>query len=453
MFVQQFFVDGLAHASYLLGGSETCAIIDPKRDVDDYIAAAEEQGMKITHILETHLHADFVSGHRDLAARTGAAIYAPKAGKCRFKHVAVAEGDRTEIEDMVLKVIDTPGHTPDCVCYVVTDRSRGGKPVSVFTGDTLFVGDVGRPDLFPGKADDLASKLYDNLHRKLMKLPDFCEVLPAHGAGSLCGKAMGDKRSSTIGYERLFNHALLHKTKQAFKKALLTGMPDAPDHFARCSDINRKGPAIVADLPALRALSPKEIQSFIDAGHIVVDARDGASFGSGHIPGAYNIGPSPMFSTFAGWVLPPDRPILLVAASPEEIATQLRRVGLDNVVGTLAGGMDEWVLAGMPVGSMPQISVHDLKALRRSGKPLTIVDVRGRGEWDDGHIDGAVHIPFPATRTRYGEIDPNTTAAMVCRSGGRASIGGSILKQHGLKNVVVAAGGMTAWKAAGYSCS
>jgi glyoxylase-like metal-dependent hydrolase (beta-lactamase superfamily II) len=243
MFVQQFFVKGLAHSSYLLGGSKKCAIIDPRRDVDVYLEAARDMGMKITHILETHLHADFVSGHMDLAEKTGATIVASKSAKCKFKHKAVAEGDRFNIEDMQLKVLDTPGHTPEHITYVVTDRSRGAEPVCNFCGDVLFVGDVGRPDLFPGKAKQLASQLYDNLHQKLLKLPDFCEVYPAHGAGSLCGRAMGAKRTSTIGYERRYNAALQITDKKKFIESLTTNMPAAPDHFSRCSAINGKGPS------------------------------------------------------------------------------------------------------------------------------------------------------------------------------------------------------------------
>ena len=241
MFVQQFFVKGLAHSSYLLGGTDFCAIVDPQRDVDIYIDAAKAQGMKITHVLETHLHADFISGHMDLADKTGAAICAPKAGNCRFEHVAMAEGDSLQIDNVRIAVLDVAGHTPEHIAFVVTDLERGEEPAAVFCGDTLFVGDVGRPDLFPGKAMELASKLYDNIHGKLLKLPDFCEVYPAHGAGSLCGRAMGAKRTSTIGYERRYNAALQIRDKDAFIASLTTDMPAVPDHFARCSAINGGG--------------------------------------------------------------------------------------------------------------------------------------------------------------------------------------------------------------------
>ena len=454
MFVQQFFVDGLAHLSYLLGGKGTCAIIDPKRDVDDYVAAAKQMGMKITHILETHLHADFVSGHMGLAKRTGATIYAPKSGGCKYEHVAVADGSTFDVEDMHVEVLDTPGHTPECVCYVVTDRSRGGEPVAVFSGDTLFVGDVGRPDLFPGRGPELASKLYDNLHGKLMKLPDTCLVYPAHGAGSLCGKAMGAMRTSTIGYERKYNPALQHKSKEDFSKALLSGMPEAPDHFARCSDINRRGPALVAAMAPLRAVAPAEMKSLIDAGHIVVDVRDYAAFGGAHVPGAWNIDAAHNFSTFAGWLLPPDKPILLVGHSDEQmprVATLLRRVGLDGVVGYLEGGMHPWMVAGLPVEHTATLSVHEARHACESKVPLTILDVRALGEWNVSHIDGSVHMPLPATRRRFGELDGGVTIALVCKSGARASTAGSILQQHGVKNLAVVAGGMTAWVAAGFA--
>ncbi len=248
MIVQQFFVKGLAHSSYLLGASNNCAVVDPRRDIDIYLQAAEDMKMKITHILETHLHADFVSGHLDLAQKTGAVIYAPLSAKCAYRHNPLKEGDAFEIEDIQIKVLETPGHTPEHVTYVVTDKARGQEPVCVFCGDTLFVGDVGRPDLFPGRAKELASKLYDSLHSKILLLPDFCEVYPSHGAGSLCGRAMGAKRTSTVGYERKYNAVLQIKKKDEFIKSLTTNMPAVPDHFSRCSEINRKGPSLTKEL-------------------------------------------------------------------------------------------------------------------------------------------------------------------------------------------------------------
>src|SRR5512139_2453242 len=305
MIIQQFFVSGLAHASYLLGGSKTCAIIDPRRDIQVYLDAARASGLKITHILETHLHADFVSGHMDLAEKTGAKIYAPKSGRCEFDHVALAEGDRFEIEDMELVVLETPGHTPEHIVYVVIDHSRGEDPAALFSGDTLFVGDVGRPDLFPGIAKELAARLHESLNRKLLRLPDFCEVYPAHGAGSLCGRAMAAKRTSTIGYERIKNAALQIRGKSAFIASLTTDMPAAPDHFARCSAVNGAGPALVRTLPAPVPLTAGLFEARSrKVGAIVLDIRSFDAFGGQHIPGALNIDINGNFATFAGWMLP-----------------------------------------------------------------------------------------------------------------------------------------------------
>ena len=228
MLVKHFFLPKIAHSSYILAGHKTCAVIDPRRDIDIYIEAAKELGMKITHILETHLHADFISGHIDLAEKTGAVIYAPKRAKCAFGHVAVREGDVLEIDDISIRVIETPGHTPEHISYIATDRARGRSPIGVFCGDTLFVGDVGRPDLFPGKAESLASMLYDSLHKKLLKLPDFCEIYPAHGAGSLCGRTMGAKWRSTIGYEKRYNAALKIRSRKRFIESCLLYTSPSP---------------------------------------------------------------------------------------------------------------------------------------------------------------------------------------------------------------------------------
>lgn len=454
MYVQQFFVKGLAHLSYILAGKQNCAVIDPTRDVENYIKAAKDMGLKITHVIETHLHADFVSGHLDLKELTGAKIYAPKAGNCKFDHVPLQEGDTIEIENMELRVLETGGHTPEHVSYVVTDRSRGEEPVAVFCGDTLFVGDVGRPDLFPGQAEELASSLYDNLNQKLLKLPDFCAVYPAHGAGSLCGRAMGAMRSSTIGYERRYNPALQHRTKESFQKSLLTGMPDAPDHFSRCSAINGKGPVLIGNLPEVRPLNPKECWKLKNDDHVVVDLRDYTTFGGSHIPGAYNLDFAGNFSTFAGWVLPPDKPLLLVGGTLEDVqqaTIQLHRVGLDQVIGYLDGGIRGWANQALPLEHIPQITVQELKGQLEHGDELVLLDVRAKGEWDGGHIEGSLHIPFPDCRTRYGEVEDKKPVVVICNTALRASLAASILTQHGINNLSVLSGGMTAWRAAGYS--
>ncbi len=455
MIVHQFFVKGLAHSSYLLGGTNTCAIIDPRRDVDVYLQASKDTGMKITHILETHLHADFVSGHLDLAEKTGAVIYAPKSAQCSFKHTPVKQGDTFRIEDMQINVLETPGHTPEHISFVVVDKARGKEPVSVFCGDTLFVGDVGRPDLFPGKAKLLASKLFNSLHNKLLKLPDFCEVYPAHGAGSLCGRAMGAKRTSTIGYERKYNAALQLKNREEFIKSLTTNMPGAPDHFSRCSAINGKGPALTRTLPVLGRVDARTFKKMADSKKtIVVDIRSYETFGGQHVPGAYHIDFGGNFATFAGWILPPGKDILLAGNSFEqaqEASVWLKRVGLDRAVAYLEGGMFAWAVEGLPTAHVRQLSAKELNVTATKGDKLILVDVRAPREYEVGHINGAINIPVAELRTHYRELDKNKPIALICSTGHRSSLGASILKQHRFENVYNVAGGMTGYGAAGFS--
>ena len=451
MFVRHFFVKGLAHVSYILGGKNCCAVIDPKRDIEDYIDAAKEMGYEITHILETHLHADFISGHMDLAKKTGAKIIAPKPAGCKFEHIAVGEGDEFEIEHLSIKVIETPGHTPEGVSYIVTDTTRGPEPCGIFTGDTLFVGDVGRPDLFPGRADELAEKLFNSL-KKIMALPDFVEVYPAHGAGSLCGKAMSAKRTSTIGFERKYNNSLQPKNLEDFKAYLLDEMPGAPDHFKRCSATNGAGPAIVEELPHVKNLSPKEFDKLIKEGCLVLDIRGPETFGGCHIPGSINIDIKGNFSTFAGWLLPVDRSLIIIADDPKDVCnalTQLRRVGLDDVKGWLEGGIKAWSVAGLPLDEVRQLPVHKLKEMC-GGKDFTLLDVRTNKEFGTFHIEGALHIALPDTRTEYEKIKQEPVICM-CNSGSRSSMASSILKSKGLKEVWNIPGGVTAWAAAGFT--
>ena len=454
MLVQQFFVEGLAHSSYLLGGTESCAIIDPQRDVEIYLVAAQAHGLKITHILETHLHADFISGHMDLAEQTGAAIYAPKAGNCGFRHIGVSEGDAVAIDDMRIAVLDTAGHTPEHISYVVADLERGEEPVAVFCGDTLFVGDVGRPDLFPGRAAELASKLFDNLHGKLLKLPDYCEVYPAHGAGSLCGRAMAAKRTSTIGYERIKNPSLQIREKSAFIASLTTDMPVAPDHFARCSAVNGAGPAPVRTLPTPVAVSAELFEARArETGVVVLDIRPFDAFGGQHVPGAWNIDINGNFATFAGWTLPADSEILIVAdneTSVQTAAVWLRRVGLDRVTGFLEGGMLGWSIAGLPTEHIPQLSPKELNQLIRSNSELIVLDVRSRQEFEGMCIPGALNIPAPEMRTQYTELPRDEQIVTVCSTGMRSSLAAGILQRHGFKDIINLAGGMKGYAAAGF---
>lgn len=455
MLLKHFFIEKIAHSSYILAGKNSCAVIDPQRDVDVYITEARAMGVDITHILQTHLHADFISGHIDLAKKTGAKIYVAKSAECTFDHVPLSEGDSIELEDMELKVLETPGHTPEHLSYVVIDKSRSDSPVGAFVGDTLFVGDVGRPDLFPDIAQELAGKLYHSLHDKLLKLPDYVEVYPAHGAGSLCGRAMAAKWRSTIGYERNFNSALQIKDKSEFIKSLTEDMPPAPDHFSRCSDINRQGPARLADLPVMEELSAAEFKKRAsDPDIVLLDTRSYHAFASQHIAGAWHLDLNGNFPTFAGWVLPTDKDILLVADDYKkalEANTWSRRVGVDRIVGYLDGGMVTWAVAGFRTSHIELIAAEDLHDMITGSNDFVLLDIRAPLEYEDNHIKGAINIPVADLRTRYNELNKDKTTVLVCSSGNRSSLGASILKQHGFKDIYNVAGGMTGYSAAGYA--
>ncbi len=450
MMIQQLHTPQLAHSSNLLAGRTECAIVDPRRDISIYLEAADSLGYRITAILETHLHADFVSGHLDLAAVTGAPVYAPKSAECKFEHLGLAEGDTFELDGLQLAVLETPGHTPEHISYVVSDTERGPEPVAVFCGDTLFVGDVGRPDLFPGRAEELAARLYVSLTEKLLKLPDFCEVYPAHAAGSLCGRALGAKRSSTIGYERLYNQALKPKGVEAFSAALLAEMPEAPDHFGRCTFINTEGPTHISELPELAPLSPRVVERKLASGQAaLIDTRPFEAYGGMHVPGSFSIDLRMNFATFAGWVLPPDKELLLVADSPEqafEATVWLHRVGLDDVVGYLSGGVSAWMRFGMDATSTTQLAPRELIRLQEAGEQLQLVDARTPNEFAGVHLEGSVNIPVASLRTRYTELDPALPTVVMCGSGQRSSLGCSLLEQRGFGQLFNLAGGVPAYQ-------
>ena len=455
MLIKHFFINKIAHSSYILAGSDVCAVIDPQRDIDIYIDEARALGVVITHILQTHLHADFVSGHMDLAEKTGASIYVAKSAKCNFAHIALSEGDAIEMEDIVINVLETPGHTPEHLCFVVVDTSRGEDPVCAFVGDTLFVGDVGRPDLFPDMAGELADKLYHSLFDKILKLPDYCEVLPAHGAGSLCGRAMGAKWRSTIGYEKKYNVALQIKDKAKFIKSLTENMPPAPDHFGRCSDINRKGPVLISQLPRMKELNVETCKEMIETGNVaVVDTRSYLAFGSQHIPNSWSLDFNGNLPAFAGWVLPLDKDLLVVSESfkeAEKTNIWLRRVGQDRIVGYLDGGMPGWAVRGYRTNHISQISAEDLHEKIKGATQFILLDVRATQEFEDSHIEGAINIPVADLRERHTELNKEDAIIMICSSGNRSSLGVSILGQHGFTNLYNVAGGMTGYSAAGYT--
>lgn len=456
MIVQSFFVPGIAHSSYLLGGTDRCAVVDPRRDTDIYLRAARELNLKITTILQTHLHADFVSGHLDLARATGAEIVMPASAKAAFPHKPVREGDSLRLDELSLEVLETPGHTPEHLTYVVRDLARGSEPVSIFCGDTLFVGDVGRPDLFPGQAESLAGRLFDSLHGKLLGLPDYCEVYPAHGAGSLCGRSMGAKRETTVGYEKRYNGALQIREKRDFVTSLTSGMPAAPDHFSRCSRINAQGPTLLETLPVPVPLSPGAFREKMqDTGAVVLDIRDYGAFGGNHVPGSFCIDLGGNFATFAGWILPPDREILVVADRQENVdsaVTWLHRVGLDQIAGWLDGSLFAWAKAGLPTAHVPQLSPYELHDFVSSpGAHVVLLDVRSPSEFESFHIPGAVNIPAPDLRERYRELDAGSRIVTLCGTGHRSSLGASLLLQRGFREIRNLSGGMMGYAAAGMS--
>ncbi len=454
MIIRQFFIPGIAHSSFLVGGAGSCLIVDPSRDVDRYLEAAKEEGLKIAGVLETHLHADFISGHLELAHKTGAAIYMPERAKALFPHIPVRQGSVITIGDMRIEVRETPGHTPEHVSYVIIHQSRSDSPALVFCGDTLFVGDAGRPDLFPGRANELASALYTSLHEELMTLPDHCEVYPAHSAGSFCGRSLSSKKTSTIGYERIANPVLLLQDSETFVKTLTTDMPPAPDHFSRCSEVNRRGPVLLSELPVLKSLSPGEVTNLLESGETeVVDIRMYDAFGGVHVPGSLNIDIEVNFSTYAGWIVSPDMNQVLVGYNPDQIADavlMMHRVGIDSIAGYLSGGIQNWALSGCKTEHVRTISVYDLARLITQESELVILDVRTTVEYAGYHIPESINIPWPDLRTRHSEVSSSGLVAVICGSGVRAGTACSILKRAGHHNIVNIAGGYSGWIAAGF---
>ena len=367
MYFKQFYLGCLAHASYLIGSEGEAAVVDPQRDVDQYIKEAEAQNLHIKYVIETHLHADFVSGHRELAARTGAEIVFGKEAGATFPHRAVQDGDEICIGKVTLRVMETPGHTPESISLLVIDTETSPQPQKILTGDTLFVGDVGRPDLAGGKGytpSMMAGMMYDTINSKLLKLADDIEVYPAHGAGSMCGRNMSAETSSTIGEQRKSNYALQPMPKDAFVRMMTVDLAEAPAYFPLDAEINRTGAPSLAEVTAPAALTPQEIKGLAD--HQILDVRGAAEFGAAHLPGAINIGLGGQFAIWAGTLLSMECPIVIVAESEEQAAeavVRLARVGIERVKGYLAGGIAAWSNAGLELAAVPQITVNELKEL------------------------------------------------------------------------------------------
>ena len=459
MYFEQFYLTCLAHASYMVGSDGVAAVVDPQRDVGIYLDEAARQKLKIAYVIETHLHADFVSGHKELAARTGATICAGARAGAKFPHRAVKEGDEIRFGRCVLKFLETPGHTPESMCVLVTDLERGTQPWAVLTGDTLFIGDVGRPDLSPDHTPlQLAGMLYDSLHQKLLILSDSVEVYPAHGAGSLCGRNISPERRSTIGKERALNYALQRMSREEFIRLTTSDLPERPGYFQLDAEINRAGAAALDELPELPALSPGEVLRKLAEGAVVLDTRPTAQFGAGHVPGSIHIALSGQYASWAGMLIGLDRPIVLVAEDPErleESRMRLARVGIEGVIGHLAGGVVAWECAGERLSQVPQISVLDLyQQLCDQPNEIQVVDVRNPAEWEAGHLARGMLKPlnkFALSKVEeldalLADLDPAKPIAVHCKSGYRSSIATSFLERAGYRAVMNVVGGFDAWQ-------
>jgi len=443
---KQFYLGCLSHASYYLGSDGEAAIIDPQRDVEQYLDEAAANGQKIKYVIETHSHADFVSGHVELAARTGAEIVYGRRAKTQFPTCKVSDGDELHVGKIKLKFFETPGHTPEGVTILATDTGNPSEPIKMFTGDTLFIGDVGRPDLIGSvgfTASEMAGMLYDSLHEKILPLPDEIEVYPAHGAGSLCGKSLSKETWSTLGNQRKFNYALQPMSKEEFVKIVACDQPDVPMYFPKSAAKNLAGSAALADLPKPKELSSEEIRSFDGA---LIDVRANFEYGAGHIPNSLNIGLGGQFASWAGTLIPIGTRLALVAKTQEhldEAVMRLARVGHETVRG--------YLLFGDYVGdqqAVTQVTVQEASEFVRSGRTAQFIDVRRPGEFQSGHAAMAKSIPLNDLRSNVAHLDPAEPTFVICQGGYRSSAATSILENAGFSELYNVTGGTTAWVAA-----
>lgn len=450
MIVEQLYTSCLSEAAYFIASDGEAAVIDPLRDVDEYIKKAEELGVKIKYIFETHFHADFVSGHLDLSEKTGAPIvYGPQT-EAKFKFHKAEDGEEFSIGKLKLKVLHTPGHTLESTCYLLHDES--GKPHSVFTGDTLFVGDVGRPDLFSGNLskEDLAGFMYESLNSKIKTLPDDVTVYPAHGAGSSCGKNLGSETFSTIGAQKESNYALQDMTKEEFIKVVTEGLATPPAHFPINAKINKEGYSNLDDVlkKSLNALSVTELKEKKAEDIWIIDTRNRTDFTQGFIPSSIFIGLEDRFAEWAGSLIPFNQPIVLVTeeGKEEEAIIRLARVGFENVQGYLNGGFDAWSNAGERIDMIIDIEPDELAMDMPHDTKLEVIDVRKESEYDAGHIKGARNSPLNELMDplNIALIDDEHNLYVHCQGGYRSVIASSILKKHGYNSLRNILGGFAA---------
>lgn len=454
MFFQPYYLGCLAHASYLIGGGDGSAVvIDPRRDVDEYIDDARRAGLTIRYVVETHLHADFVSGHVELARRTGAEILMGPDSGAAFPHRGVRDGETLALGDVVLTFLATPGHTPEGLTILA---EAPGQPARLFTGDTLFLGDVGRPDLVGAKgltSEQMAAMLYRSLREKILPLPDATEIWPAHGAGSACGKNLSDDRVSTLEAQKATNLPLqlaMRGDEAGFVAYAVEGLGAPPAYFFHDAARNKAGGEAVDDILArAQALTPVDVEALGEEGTLVLDTRATGAFKAGHIPGAIEVQLDGNFAPYVGAVLPPTAAVVVVAepGREREAMTRLVRVGYENIVGWLDGGMDAWRRAGGEIAGAQTIAAQTLRARLAAHDAPTVLDVRTPGEWEAGHIDGAVHIPLAELNDRMAEV-PQGPLAILCGSGYRSAIALSLLLRRGRRDVADVPGGWAAYTAA-----
>ncbi len=455
MYFKQIEVPGIGCLSYLIGcpAAKVAAVIDPKRDVQDYLDIARTQGMKITHVIETHIHADHVSGNLEIRSRTGADIYFYETAPVAFEHKTLKEGDCIELGTAKLEVVYTPGHTPHSLSLLVTDKSRSKEPWFVLSGDLLFVGDIGRPDL-AGKEllEQQVENLYESIYKKLGKLSDRLEVFPAHGQGSLCGKGMSSKTSTTLGYERHTNPLLRLDSVDEFKKHFMLEYPARPKSFSHIISVNTKGAPLLDRRIEDRPLTPSQFREAMGRGAKVIDTRDAPAYGGVHIPGSINIGFGNQMANWIGMAVAPESDILLVFTEDNrygEMCALLYRIGYDNILGYLQGGIPTWQEHGYPIERLSQVSVQELQEEIKRNTYQHIVDVRSEAEWNKGHIEAAELLPLPEMLLENVGLSKGEKIIVTCRVGYRGNIGASYLQMHGFINVHNLAGGMLAWTNAG----
>lgn len=456
MYFQHIYDKSLAQASYFIGCQKkgVAVVIDPKRDVDTYLEIAKQKNMKITHILETHIHADFLAGSRELAALTGAKMYLSDEGgegwEYQFPHEGLKNGDIINLGNLKIEVLHTPGHTPESISFLLTDTPASQEPVMLFTGDFVFVGDVGRPDLLEkaaglvGTQDEGALQMYNSIN-KFSALPDHIQVWPGHGAGSACGKALGAVPSSTVGYEKIRNWAFQYEeNKEGFVEYLLADQPEPPRYFAKMKELNKEERPLLTEVPKLKRFTNKQLTKALDKGIKLIDARNKTAFAKGFIPGSINIQGNNSFATWAGWFLNYDEPFILLAdkAQLDDLTRKLMRIGLDNIAGYIPS-TEVYTKTGGKLKKAKVIALKEFKELKQKGTP--IIDIRGVAEYNEGHIKGAKNIFVGTIEKNLAKIDKNKKVVIHCQGGDRAAIAYSILVKNGYNKVVNYSAGMNEW--------